>query len=173
VTIPLVQVPKENNVKSDVQAPILALDLGAKRNGAAVSDALAISIRRLEPFLQTNWKQTLRHVETLIREFDAQTVVIGLPLRLNGSEGDAATKIRSTAEKFARSLPVPVYLQDERLTSAEAEERLRAEGRSAKEVSDLVDSEAALLILRDFLVPGQKRVRVQSAGANPEQIETV
>ena len=173
MTIPLVQVPNEKNVKSEVQAPILALDLGAKRNGVAVSDALAISIRRLESFLQTNWKDTLRRVEALVREFDAKTVVIGLPLRLNGSEGDAATTIRSTAEKFARSLPVPVYLQDERLTSAEAEERLRAEGCSAKEVSDLVDSEAALLILRDFLAPGQKRVPVQSAGANPEETETV
>jgi len=173
VTSPLAQLPNEINDAGDVQAPILALDLGEKRNGAAISDALAISITRLESFPKTSWKQTLRHVEALVRQFDAQTVVIGLPLRLNGTEGEAATKIRINAGKFARSLSVPVYLQDERLTSAEAEQRLRAQGRSAKDIRKVVDSEAAAVILEDFLGSGQKRVLVRAGEANPEQTGTV
>src|ERR1044072_9701320 len=69
------------------QAPIMALDLGEKRVRVAVSDALSISITRLGALPRTNWKQMLRAVADLVRRFDAQTVVIGLPLRLNGSSG--------------------------------------------------------------------------------------
>jgi putative Holliday junction resolvase len=145
------------------QAPIVALDLGEKRVGIAVSDALSISIARLDPLSRTNWKQLLRDVEELILRFDAQTVVIGLPLRLNGSTGDAALQIQAMALKFARSLRVPVYLQDERLSSVEAEENLRAKGRSGEDVSALIDSEAAAIILRDFLVTDQERTPVPTS----------
>jgi putative Holliday junction resolvase len=145
------------------RAPIVALDLGEKRVGIAVSDALSISIARLDPLYRTNWKQLLRDVEELVRRFDAQTLVIGLPLRLNGSTGDAALQIQTLALKFARSLRVPVYLQDERLSSVEAEENLRAEGRSGEDVSALIDSEAAAIILRDFLVTDQERTSVPTS----------
>ena len=146
-------------------APIVALDLGAKRVGVAVSDALSISITRLDALARTNWKQLLRDVNDLLRRFDAQTVVIGLPLRLDGSAGDSAAAVRRVAENFARSLTVPVYLQDERLSSVEAEENLRAAGRRPEEVAALVDSEAAAVILRDFLQHDQERIRV-SPSAN-------
>ena len=143
------------------RSPVVALDLGEKRVGIAVSDALSISITRLEALPRSNWKQMLRDVAELIRRFDAQTVVIGLPLRLNGSTGDAALEARAMAVKFARSLRVPVYLQDERLSSVEAEENLRAAGHSRDRISGLVDSEAAAVILRDFLVNDQERILVQ------------
>ena len=145
-------------VDQKTRAPIVALDLGEKRVGVAVSDALSISITRLEAVPRKNWKELLRVVTNLILRFDAQTVVIGLPLQLNGSTGDEAVKVRETAMKFARSLKVPVYLQDERLTSVEAEQNLRADGYRGKEVSALVDSEAAAIILRDFLGSGQHRI---------------
>jgi putative Holliday junction resolvase len=142
------------------RAPIIALDLGEKRVGVAVSDALSISIKRLGALPRTNWKQLLRDVDDLIRLFDAQTVVIGLPLRLNGSAGDAALEVQSVALKFARSLKVPVYLQNESLSSVAAEENLQIDGHTADEVPALVDSEAAAVILRDFLVSDQERVLV-------------
>jgi putative Holliday junction resolvase len=87
-------------------------------------------------------------------------VVIGLPLRLDGTIGDAAAEARKTAEKFALSLQIPVYLQDERLTSTEAEENLRNAGVKAEELSLRIDSEAAALILRDFLNTNEERIRV-------------
>jgi putative Holliday junction resolvase len=151
---------KQTNEKNALPAPILAIDLGEKRIGIAVSDALSISITRLDALPRTNWKQLLRDVDNLIQRFDAQTVVIGLPLRLNGSSGDAALEVRRVAQKFARSLRVPVYLQDERLSSVEAEESLRAKGHGRDQMSALVDSEAAAVILRDFLVDDQKRLLV-------------
>ena len=155
----------QNNATGVPKAPILALDLGEKRVGVAVSDALSISINRLAALRRTNWKQMLRDVADLLRRFDAQTVVIGLPLRLNGSTGDAALQIRALALKFAQSLSVPVYLQDERLSSVEAEENLRTERHRPDRVGTLVDSEAAAVILRDFLVSDQERFLV----APPEQ----
>jgi putative Holliday junction resolvase len=153
----------QKNAASVPQAPIIALDLGEKRVGVAVSDVLSISIARLEALPRTNWKQMLRDVNDLVRRFDARTVVIGLPLRLNGSTGDAALQVGAIALKFARSLSVPVYLQDERLSSIEAEQNLREQGRKAEQVSALVDSEAAAVILRDFLVSNQERVLVLPA----------
>ncbi len=152
-----------NAAGPSINAPVLALDLGQKRVGAAVSDELSISITRLKAITRTSWKHLLREVETLIQTFDAQTLVIGFPLRLNGSTGDAALDVRSAAEKFARSLKIPVYLQDERLSSREAEENLRATGHRGAEVSDLVDSEAAAVILRDFLSTGQNRILVSGS----------
>jgi putative Holliday junction resolvase len=146
--------------KTDVPAPILALDLGEKRVGVAVSDALSISITRLQALSRGSWKQMLRDVADLVHRFDAQTVVIGLPLGLNGSTGSAALEARRTASKFARSLTVRVYLQDERLSSVEAEENLRAEGHRQEKIAELVDSEAAAVILRDFIEGSQERMLV-------------
>ena len=138
-------------------APVLALDWGEKRVGVAVSDALSISIKRVEALRRSNWKQMLRQVEELVLRFDAKTLVIGFPLQLNGATGDAALNARATALKFAQSLRVPVYLQDERLSSVEAEENLREAGLKSETVSHLIDSEAAAVILRDFLVTNQQR----------------
>lgn len=151
---------KRANQKNAIRAPVVAIDLGEKRVGIAVSDALSISITRLDALPRTNWKQLLRDVDSLIQRFDAQTVVIGLPLMLNGSSGDSALAVRLVAQKFAQSLKVPVYLQDERLSSIEAEQNLRAEGYKQDRVSALVDSEAAAVILRDFLMEDQERIVV-------------
>lgn len=144
--------------KGDLKAPVLALDLGFKRVGVAVSDSLAISITPLAALSRTNWKQLLIDVRHLVQSFDAKTVVIGLPLRLDGSSGDAADAARSTGEKFARSLDVPIYMQDERLSSAAAETNLLERGFNLEELPKLVDSEAAAIILRDFLQAGQTRI---------------
>jgi len=144
-------------------APILAIDLGEKRVGLAISDALSISITRLAALRRTNWKQMLRSVDELVRRFDAKTVVIGFPLQLNGFSGDAAENVRGIALKFARSLSIPVYLQDERLTSVEAEENLRAAGHRSDTVPDLIDSEAAAVILRDFLVSSEPKIPISPA----------
>lgn len=151
---------KSSQTEIHFRAPLLALDLGEKRVGVAVSDKLSIAITRLEALGRTNWKQLLRDVEDLVRRFDAKTVVIGLPLQLNGLPGDSAMEARRVALKFALSLNVPVYLQDERLSSREAEQNLRAGGVKPEDISGLVDSEAAAIILRDFLDNDQERILV-------------
>jgi len=134
---------------------VLALDLGTKRVGLAVSDELCITTRAIAPLRRASWKQLLRDVIKQITAFDAQALVIGLPLRLDGGEGDAAAAARRIAENFARSLPIPVYLQDERLTSRAALENLRAVGLSGDQLRARVDSESAVIILRDFIAVEQ------------------
>ena len=130
---------------------LLALDLGAKRIGIAISDELRITTRPLPMILRGNWKELLRRVTGLVQSFEAKGLVIGLPLRLDGGEGAAAESVRAVAEKFRRSLTVPIYLQDERLTTFAANRDLKAAGRNESESKREVDSEAAAIILRDFI----------------------
>jgi putative holliday junction resolvase len=144
----------------NLTGPIVALDLGQKRVGVAASDSMLISITKLPPLNRSNWKQLLRDVSDLVRHLDARTLVIGLPLSLDGARGSAALEAEYTAGKFARSLKIPVYMQDERLSSVEAEEQLRAAGKTAQQMRDLVDCQAAAIILRDFIAGGQPRVLV-------------
>jgi putative Holliday junction resolvase len=140
--------------------PILALDIGEKLVGAAISDERLITTNRLPPLKRSNWKKLLQDVQHLLERFDAKTIVVGLPLRLDGAEGDAAQNVRRLASNLAKSVQQPVYLQDERLTSRAATENLKAEGFKPEEIPALVDGEAAAMILRDFLVTHQKRIRV-------------
>jgi len=128
----------------------------------AVSDSLLISITRLAALRRTSWKQLLRDVADLAQRFDAQTVVIGFPLGLAGDRGPAAEQVAEVARKFAKSLNIPVYLQDERLSTVAASERLRSQGLAKEELAARIDSESAAIILEDFLGEQQDRVLVKA-----------
>ena len=146
------------------KGPILAVDLGHKRVGLAVSDELLISITRLKPLSRTNWKQLLRDVAEIIDRQNAKALVVGFPLSLDGTKGSAAEIAQQTAKKFAQSLSIPVFLQDERLTSVAAAEQLRAGGHNPKEVRQLIDSEAAAVILADFIGSEETRTHISREG---------
>jgi putative Holliday junction resolvase len=146
----------------NVIGPILGLDLGEKLVGVAIADERLVTTKRLDPLKRSNWKKLLQDVRHLLERFDAKTIVVGLPLRLDGTEGDAAKNVRRLALNLAKSVEQPVYLQDERLTSFEATENLKAEGRKIDEIPALIDGEAAAMILRDFLDSGQRRLRVRT-----------
>jgi putative Holliday junction resolvase len=87
----------------------------------------------------------LSDVKEQINTLGVTGLVVGLPLNMDGSEGPAAAEARRLTENFRRSLSVPVYLQDERLTSEEA--KSRANGAS----TDAIDAKAAAIMLEDFL----------------------
>jgi putative Holliday junction resolvase len=148
----------QSQSEAQVKPPgrLLALDLGEKRVGVAVSDELRLTARPLPALVRANWKRLLREVSALLAEFDARALVVGLPLSLDGTEGTAAQGARRLARNFSLSLDVPVYLQDERLTSHEASENLRAAGHSDQALRRQLDSEAAAIILRDFLADQPK-----------------
>src|SRR5689334_20434630 len=131
--------------------PILALDLGHKLVGVAVSDERLVTTKRLPPLHRSNWKKLLQDLRHLVERFDAQTIVVGLPLRLDGTTGDAAKEVCRLSANLAKSIDLPVYLQDERLTSRAAMENLKAEGVKPDDIPKLIDGEAAAMILRDFL----------------------
>ena len=151
---------KRTKDHQQVTGPILALDLGEKLVGTAISDERLITTKRLPPLKRSSWKKLLQDVRKLIERFDAQTIVVGLPLRMDGTEGDAAQNVRRLASNLARSVAQPVYLQDERLTSHEAMANLKAEGIKPDEIPAFIDGEAAATILRDFLDTKQERVLV-------------
>lgn len=164
---------KRTNDQLQVTGPILSLDLGEKLVGTAISDERLISTKRLPPLKRSSWKKLLQDVRNLVERFDAQTIVVGLPLSMDGTEGDAAQNVRRLALNLARSVAQPVYLQDERLTSFEAAENLKAEGLKPEDIPTLVDGEAAATILRDFLVTDQERMRVDpSAPTDTENQDT-
>jgi len=146
----------ETPITSDATWPassgrLLALDLGTKRVGVAVSDELRITVNPLPAIERRSWKDLLRRVADIIESYDAQALVIGLPLSLDGAEGSAAQEARATAAKFRRSLHLPVYLQDERLTTIAATAHLKKAGRNEQEIEQQVDSESATVILGDFI----------------------
>jgi len=157
---------RNSSATLEIAGPILALDLGKNRVGVAVSDELKISIQRLDPIQRSSWKRLLNQVSSLTQRFAAQTLVIGLPLALDGTRGQAAVEVEKAARNFALSLRIPVFLQDERLTSVEARANLKNEGWAPEEMASQVDSEAAAIILRDFLDEHQARRPVPGAKAS-------
>lgn len=130
---------------------ILSLDPGTKRVGVAVCDELRFTTRPLAYITRTSWKKLLLEVKNILAEFDAKALVIGLPLRSDGGESEMSAEARDLARKFSLSLDIPVYLQDERVTSYEAKSRLWQRGLDTTESRSQVDSEAAAIILADFL----------------------
>jgi putative pre-16S rRNA nuclease len=128
---------------------LLALDLGSRRVGLATCDELRLTTRPLPAIERRSWKHLLSRVKAEIEGLGAAELVIGLPLNIDGSEGPASEEARATAEKFRRSLNCPVHLQDERLTTVEAKSRLR--GTRSAQLDQQVDSEAAAIILQDFI----------------------
>lgn len=134
-----------------MQGRVLAIDMGSKRVGLAVSDELRLSVRTLPPLPRTPWKRLLSSLAELCEQFDVRSIVLGLPVRLDGTEGDAAQEVRRVAHNLQLSLKLPLFFQDERLTSKEAESSLHERGFRGFEIAERVDSEAASIILRDFL----------------------
>lgn len=134
-----------------MQGRVLAIDMGSKRVGLAISDELRLTVRTLPSLPRTPWKRLLSSLAELCEKFDVRSIVLGLPLRLDGTEGDAALETKRVAHNLQLSLKLPLFLQDERLTSKAAESSLRERGFKFGEISDRVDSEAASIILSDFL----------------------
>jgi len=134
-----------------MQGRVLAIDLGSKRVGVAVSDELRVAVRPLPALARTPWKRLCAAIVKLCEEFDVKMIVLGLPLRLDGSEGDAANEVKRIARNLTLSLKLPVEFQDERYTSKDAEANLQRNGLQAERVAEQVDSESAAIILNDFL----------------------
>jgi len=130
---------------------LLALDLGTKRIGVAVSDELQLTTRAVCIIERRNWKKVLKQIVSLLGKFDAVGLVLGLPYNTDGSESEMSVEARRLARNFSLSLDVPVFLQDERVSSYDARGRLWKLGLSKDEVRQRIDSEAAAIILSDFI----------------------
>lgn len=146
---------------------IISLDLGTKKAGFAVCDETQNAIRPFSVIKRTNWKAFLLKTIAIIDELEAQALVIGLPLNMDNTESSFAPEVRQIARNFSLSLKIPVFLQDERLTSIYAERHLKEQGFSEKEMLKRIDSEAAAIILRDFL---ELKTQLENENFNLEKL---
>ncbi len=133
---------------------IMALDLGSKTVGVAISDPLLLTaqgieiIRRKE---ENKLRQTLARIEELISEYEVTKIVLGLPLNMDDSEGERAVTSREFKDKIERRTGIPVTMWDERLTTVEADEIMNEARIRGKDRKEYVDMIAAQIILEDYL----------------------
>ena len=130
---------------------MLAIDLGTRNIGTAVSDSLGITVRPVETIRVASLEQSLERLKFLVEDLEVEAVVIGMPLRMDGTQGDAAVKAERFAGRLRAKLSVPVYTQDERLTSYEAEQLMIERGLGREQRRARSDEFAAMIILQDYL----------------------
>jgi len=129
--------------------PILALDFGRVRIGAAISDELQLLAHPLET-IPANAHAVSRIAE-IVREKRIDHVVAGIPRQMNGQIGAAATEVLRFVQKLQALLPCPVVTWDERLTTAAANQALRSAGKKTRHTRGYVDQVAAQMILQSYL----------------------
>jgi putative Holliday junction resolvase len=138
---------------STTRKRILALDVGSRRIGLAVSDALGITAQGLDTLHRKNKRSDMAELHRIVSTYDIGEIVMGNPVQMSGSEGTQSGKIAEFAEQLRQRLGVPVHLWDERLTSAEAHRILDESGQSKDRMQrkGKVDRIAAVLILQSFM----------------------
>ncbi|MGD0826738.1 MAG: Holliday junction resolvase RuvX [Desulfobaccales bacterium] len=130
---------------------ILALDVGAKRIGLAVSDPLGITAQGLGILTRKDRAEVLAQLLEVARKWQVQRVVVGLPRHLDGRLGDAAPEIQKLARDLGEALGVRVVTWEERLTTVEAERVLLQADLSRRRRRQVLDKQAAVLILQNYL----------------------
>jgi putative holliday junction resolvase len=154
---------------------VLGIDYGRARIGLALADQLAAVAKPMGTLNRINRNEDMRRLREIVRDHGVKQVVVGLPLRLDGTRGEMAEEAERFAERVRKQLGVPVEMLDERLTSWEAERILEEQaGRMLHDAQDgrgkrkqaqprtSVDAVAAAVILNDYL---QQQAAKKSAGA--------
>jgi len=135
---------------------VVAFDVGDKRIGVAVSDALGNAQPLLTIYRKTP-RADLKSIGRLLRKHEVTEAVVGHPLNMSGEVGPRARKAQEFAEQLRAEFDIPVHLADERLTTWEAHQLLDQSGRSRRTVAErrersrIIDQVAAVLILQSFL----------------------
>lgn len=130
---------------------ILALDLGQRRIGLALSDELRLTAQGLETLERTNMREDLDRLARLAEEKQVSMFLLGNPVRMNGTEGPRSEWVRRFAEKLKARTGKEVRLWDERLTTVEAERVLRESGISREKRGRAVDRLSAVILLASYL----------------------
>jgi putative Holliday junction resolvase len=130
---------------------ILALDLGKKRIGLALSDPLGITAQGLPTLQRVNIRTDLAELERLATEYDVRLILLGLPLHMSGDEGRQAQHAREFGTRLAEWTGREVRLWDERLTTVEAQRVLKSSGISIAKRARAVDQLSAQILLDSFL----------------------
>jgi putative Holliday junction resolvase len=132
----------------------LGLDVGRATIGLALADDVLRTARALATVRRSTIAADLGALRRVAEEYEVDRAVAGLPLNMDGTEGPSARMARAFAARVETALGFPVQLFDERLSTFEAESRLRARGLSARDQRAVIDAEAAAVILQDWLDAG-------------------
>ena len=130
---------------------ILALDVGRKRIGLAVSDELGATAQGLETFERTRIRDDLNKLKQLAGALKVGLLLVGKPLHMSGSESRQSEYTREFGDRLGEYAGLPVVYWDERLTSAEAERILQQAGANLEQRKAAVDRLAAVLLLESYL----------------------
>ena len=130
---------------------ILALDVGEKRIGVAISDLSQSLARSLKVVQRGSRQEDFAAVARLVEEYEVEKVVVGYPRSLDGMAGAQAQRVERYAVGLAKSLTVPVLLWDERFSTVSAERLMREAGLRGKKKRERIDAVAAAVILQDYL----------------------
>jgi len=133
---------------------ILALDLGKKRIGLALSDPLGISAQGLDTLQRSTIREDIAALAAIAREHQVQLVLLGHPLNMSGAEGRQAVYTRDFAQRLTERTGLAVRFWDERLTTKEAERVLKQSGISIEKRAKAVDRLAAVILLASYLDAG-------------------
>ena len=133
---------------------ILGLDYGAKTVGVAVSDPLGITAQGVETIhrkSENKLRQTVARIEELVRDYDVETIVLGLPVRLSGEIGDRAVKTLEFREMLERRTGRRIIMWDERLTTVAADRVLDEAKVARTDRKEVIDMLAAVFILQGYM----------------------
>ena len=138
-------------IGSDKEGRVLALDVGKKRIGLAVSDELGLTAQGIETLQRSRIRADLDALRRIAAHWKVHTLLVGKPLHMSGDESRQSEYTREFAERLSKALGLPVVYWDERLTSREAERLLREGGATVLESRQAVDRMSAILILESYL----------------------
>ena len=130
---------------------VMALDVGERRIGVALSDALGLTAQRLTVLTRHSASADAKVVSVLVSQHGVETLVVGLPLTMRGEQGTQAKRVIAFVETLRQHVTVPIQLIDERLTTVQGERALLETGASRRKRKQVIDQVAAQLILQQFL----------------------
>lgn len=130
---------------------VLAVDLGKKRIGLALSDPLGITAQGLPTLERTNIRDDLAALDAIAKNREVTLILMGQPLHMSGREGRQAAYVRDFAERLSDRTGIEVRFWDERLTTVEAQRVLKQSGISIEKRARAVDRLAAVILLESFL----------------------
>lgn len=137
-------------MNEEIQHPVLGIDHGEARIGLAITDPVGIMAHPLET-IQVKTTDPIERIIALVSTRQVKQLVLGLPLRMDGSEGTAAEKIRAFGRELAEKIDLPLHYMDESLTTFAAAEKLHQAGKNAKKQKSIIDQAAAVEILTNWL----------------------
>jgi RNAse H domain protein, YqgF family len=132
----------------------MGLDYGSKTIGVAISDALGLTAQPLETIERSGenkLRRSLARIAEIVREKDIKKIVVGLPINMDGRSGERAALTLEFVEKLKLRVDIPIVMQDERLTTVEADEILDESGVKRQDRKQFIDQIAAGIILKEYM----------------------